>query len=100
MLLFEVCLFLTFIDAIIAHVVLPAFLFSHFPLHWFNFRCDGGRKVTMDEVMILGGHPALKCEPWLSHCLVSQFVNGANMSDVINQHTFLSVCVCADSAPE
>ena len=100
MLLFEVCLFLTFIDAIIVHVVLPAFLFSHFPLHWFNFRCDGGRKVTMDEVMILGGHPALKCEPWLSHCLVSQFVNGANMSDVINQHTFSSVCVCADSAPE
>lgn len=38
----------------------------------------------MDVVLKLGGHPALKCEPWLFHCFVNQFVNGANKSDVIN----------------
>jgi hypothetical protein len=34
---------------------------------------DGGRKVTMDEVLKLGAHPALKCGPWISWS-----INGEN----------------------
>jgi hypothetical protein len=48
---------------------------------------DGGRKVTMDEVLKLGAHPALKCGPWISWS-----INGEN-----NQVCLLYVVLCQSS---